>query len=188
MVTRHMLDEHTVNLLQTPVGAHDKALALYENGEFERANEAFQQAAALSHSYTAHIWELDPRDPRLAYDNTETTIARDAVYGRVLLHWALSREAQFRYERDELQKRGTLTDALAKACRALVLLEQDQHRIVTDDEIDTAHALIERLESSIPPVPQTDETSPEQVLPLHDDDTSMSHSDETVSRLESIAA
>ena len=138
------MPEHTIELLQTRHPLHDRALDLYEEGALAEANEAFQQAAEASRARTIRLNEIVE-----GAEDVITNIARDVAYGRVLLHWALSTEAQFRYDRDDGTKHAALTLALGRASRGLVLLEQDQHKIAGQDEVDAAREIVGTLRDKL---------------------------------------
>lgn len=138
------IPESTVTLLQVPHPAHDDALELYENGEFARANEAFAEAAAISTSRTVRLNEIVE-----GAEDALINIAREVAYGRVLLHWALSTEAQFRHYNDDSLRHTALTLAIGRARRGLVLLEQDQHKIVPVDEVDAARDTVNMLQGKL---------------------------------------
>ncbi len=138
------IPEHTIELLQTRHPLHDKALDLYESGALAEADEAFQQAADASRARTIRLNEIVE-----GAEDVITDIARDVAYGRVLLHWALSTELRFRYDRNEGTKHTALTLALGRASRGLILLEQDQHRFVELDEIDAARDIVNRLRDKL---------------------------------------
>lgn len=138
------IPESTVKLLQTPHPLHDDALELYENGDFIRADEVFAEAAAISRTRTIRLSEIVP-----GADDREIELNRDVAYGRVLLHWALSTEAQYRYDLNEALRHEMFALALARASRGLVLLSQDQHKIVEVDELDSAQDIVKNLRDKV---------------------------------------
>ena len=145
------MPEHTIELLQTRHPLHDKALDLYESGALAEADEAFQQAADASRARTIRLNEIVE-----GAEDVITTIARDVAYGRVLLHWALSTEARFRYDHDDSTRHAALTLALGRASRGLVLLEQDQHKIVETDEVDAARDIVNILQGRLAEIAPTE--------------------------------
>ena len=138
------IPEHTIELLNVPHPFHDHARQLYEDRNFAEAGAAFAEAATISRTRTIRLNEIVP-----GADSREVELNRDVAYGRVLLHWAISTEAQYRGEPNDELRHQQFSLALARASRGLVLLTQDQHGLVKPEELDTAKETVNFLKERV---------------------------------------
>lgn len=132
--------------MQATSPARADALTSYANGDHSEADEKFRAALGSKESvHLAYVWGKHPATGEPVVDEVFKTVAHDVETGRTFIDWARSTSAgALSMPLDE--QRVAITEAINRARRGLVLLEQDQHQLASSKELEDARELLQILE------------------------------------------
>lgn len=118
----------------------------YRNGDYAAADEKFR--TALGNEQVVHLAYI-PRiiDGNVTYDEVFKTIPHDVESGRTFIDWANSTAADI-LDMPLGTRQAATIEAIARTRRGIVLLEQDQHQIVSESELAEAKELLKVLEEA----------------------------------------